>query len=217
MQITHFGHACVLLQLETPEGVPRRMVIDPGGYSSGLRELTDVDAVLVTHEHADHLDPTHVQAIRTSSPASRIYAPTAGVAILQEHDAQAIDVSHSQQLDVAGVQVDVVTGEHAQVHPDLPSCVNNGYLIAGSVLHPGDCWVEVATSVEILLLPLGGPWMKLGEAVDYVRRARPSLVIPVHEHGLAPVHQRLHIDVLRRLAPTGTEIAVPEHARPLAL
>ena len=51
MQVTHFGHSCVLLDTGAA-----RLLLDPGGFSSGFEDLTGLDAVLVTHQHPDHLD-----------------------------------------------------------------------------------------------------------------------------------------------------------------
>ena len=50
MDITKFTHACVRLDCKG-----RVLVIDPGIFSEP-QALIGADAVLVTHEHADHID-----------------------------------------------------------------------------------------------------------------------------------------------------------------
>ena len=50
-QVTHFGHSCVLLDTGAA-----RLLIDPGSFSTGFEHVTGLDAVLVTHQHPDHLD-----------------------------------------------------------------------------------------------------------------------------------------------------------------
>ena len=56
--------------------------------------------------------------------------------------------------------------------------------------------------------------MKIGESIDYVRAIAPRVVVPIHQAGLAPVHQQLHHQLLRNLAPAGTEVIIAEHAMP---
>jgi L-ascorbate metabolism protein UlaG (beta-lactamase superfamily) len=51
MNITHFGHACVLVEMD---GI--RTLIDPGAYATGFEDVVDLDLVLATHEHRDHVD-----------------------------------------------------------------------------------------------------------------------------------------------------------------
>ena len=51
MQVTHFGHACVLVELGTA-----RILIDPGEWSEGFSGLRDLDRILITHKHSDHPD-----------------------------------------------------------------------------------------------------------------------------------------------------------------
>ena len=50
MQLTHLGHACLLVETETA-----RLLIDPG-MDSSFADVRDLDAVLVTHQHPDHID-----------------------------------------------------------------------------------------------------------------------------------------------------------------
>ena len=67
MQVTHFGHSCVLLDTGTA-----RLLIDPGNFSPGFEDVTGLDAVLVTHQHPDHLDPERLPALLRGNPDARL-------------------------------------------------------------------------------------------------------------------------------------------------
>jgi L-ascorbate metabolism protein UlaG (beta-lactamase superfamily) len=54
--------------------------------------------------------------------------------------------------------------------------------------------------------------MKIQEGIDYVRAMAPRVAVPIHQAGLAPVHQELHHRLLTTLAPRGTEVVVLDHA-----
>ena len=55
MRITKFGHACVRVQ-----GDGGVVVIDPGVFTDPAA-LEGADAVLITHEHPDHVHPDHLR------------------------------------------------------------------------------------------------------------------------------------------------------------
>jgi L-ascorbate metabolism protein UlaG (beta-lactamase superfamily) len=205
MRLTHYGHACVLLEL------PQRVLIDPGAYSAGFEQLEDLHLVLVTHAHPDHLDVDRLRALVVNNPQAKVvHGPGAAAALAGLVTTVA---TPGDELAIAGVEITVTGGGvHACIHPDLPGSDNNGYLVNGAVLHPGDALHAADRQVDILLVPAGGPWMKIQEGVDYVRTMTPRVAVPIHQAGLAPVHQELHHQLLTTLAPPGTDVVVLDHA-----
>ncbi|MGW0251936.1 MBL fold metallo-hydrolase [Nocardia goodfellowii] len=213
MIITHYGHACVLLELPSRDR-PTRILIDPGSYSTDYAGLRDLDAILITHAHPDHLDVDGVTALVEHNPdAQLLHGPAAAVALAERGTSGRV-VEPGTTVSVRGIRIIVTGGTHACIHPDLPGSENNGYLIADTVFHPGDSFDLPPSTADTVLIPAGGPWMKIGEAIDYLRAAAPRVAIPIHQAGLAHAHQQMHYGLLRKLAPELTEVLVLDHATP---
>jgi len=199
MKLEILGHACA--RLTDRSGV---LVIDPGTFSSP-DALATADAVLVTHEHADHLDVDALLTALAERTHVEVWAPAAVVATLQAHGVELRRLHEAvpgTALTVLGHDVDVVGGTHAAIHPDLPRIANVGYVVDGAVLHPGDSFVDLpqGTRVRVALTPVSGPWLKLAEIVDWVRAVQPAVVVPIHDALLSPIGRG---SVLRHLGPEG--------------
>lgn len=201
MQITHYGHACLLVQTESA-----RLLIDPGAYSSGFESVRDLTAVLITHQHPDHLDTERLPALLAANPGAHLVADTASARQLAERDITARAVGPGERLELGGSVVETVGGEHAVIHPDVPVIPNVGYLVDGALLHPGDSFPVPHRPVDVLGVPTGAPWLKVSEAVDYVRAVSPRLAVPIHEAVLAM--PQMVYGLLERLKPEATTVRI---------
>lgn len=216
MRLTHYGHACVVI--EDPSGSAGRILIDPGNLAVDLDGVGDIDAVLITHEHPDHIEPAKLGGLRRANPALELYGGPGTPEALPPEERERLAVlstDGTDQATVAGWEVTATTSIHATIYPALPDIANNAYRVAGRVWHPGDAFVLPGQRVEVLLLPIGAPWLKLAEAVDYLRAVAPDLAIPIHQGGLAPAHRELHCGLLARFAPAGTELLAPQIGVPV--
>src|SRR5581483_6512680 len=86
----------------------------------------------------------------------------------------ATSVQSGQSFDAAGLAVRVFGGLHAIIHPEIPQVANNAYLIDERLYHPGDSLDVPGVPVETLFLPVSAPWLKLSEAIDFVRAVNPA-------------------------------------------
>ncbi|HEY3711366.1 MAG TPA: MBL fold metallo-hydrolase [Amycolatopsis sp.] len=183
MKLTKHTHATVVL---TKDGAT--LVLDPGAYTPESAELVGATtAVLVTHDHPDHFDAAVLNAALDAQPSLRVWAPENVVGMLGSHDGRVVAVSAGDRFEAAGFLVAVFGEHHAAVHADLPPMGNVAYLIDGNVYHPGDSYFVPDAAVGTLLVPAAGPWTKVGEGVDFVRAAKPSLAIRIHDLTLSEI------------------------------
>lgn len=178
MRITKYTHACVRIEHEG-----RVLVVDPGTWSEPAA-LTGADAVLVTHEHIDHVD-----VLRLAGLGVPVHAPAdADVPRLE-----ATRVTPGAEFTAAGFRVRAVGGRHAPVHAGRPACANLGYVIDDAVYHPGDALHVPGQPIETLMVPLQASWLKTTEAIGFVNAVAPRRAFGIHdgqinERGLSSVN-----------------------------
>jgi L-ascorbate metabolism protein UlaG (beta-lactamase superfamily) len=199
MRITKFGHACVRIQ--TDGGVA---VLDPGVYTDA-GALDGADAVLITHEHADHVHPEHLRG--TDAP---IWTIAAVARMLRERAPDVAErvtvVRPGDRLDIAGASVEVVGEKHAVIHPDYDRFDNSGYVLESggtSVYHPGDALTPPGRPVDVLLAPVSAPWLKVGEAIDFVREVAAPTSLAIHDRVYSDIGLKMVEAHMANLLPDG--------------
>ncbi|MBK6018031.1 MBL fold metallo-hydrolase [Streptomyces sp. MBT53] len=166
MRITKYTHSCVRLERDNST-----LVIDPGIWSEP-EALAGADAILVTHEHSDHVDLLRLRGLGVP-----VYAPkTARIPGLDF-----TGVVAGEEFTAAGFRVTAHGGRHARIYGDRPDCANLGYLVEADLYHPGDSLHLPDQPVETLLVPLQGSWMKTDEAIDFVRAVDPERAYGIHD------------------------------------
>ena len=177
MKLTHLGHACLLVETGSA-----RLLLDPGTMSD-FADVRDLDAVLVTHQHGDHLDTERLAALLGGNPGATLVIDPDSVGLVSGLglEVEPVVAQVGDRLDLAGTSVDVVGGLHAAVYGDVPGCTNAAYLLdGGALLHPGDSFFVPEQEVDVLAVAIDGPWLKLSEAVDYVHAVAPRVAVPIH-------------------------------------
>lgn len=176
MRITKFGHACVRIE---HDGV--RLVLDPGVFTD-REAVAGADVVLITHEHADHYDADHLRAV--DAPIVTIEAVARVIAEKAPDLSERVRVVAPGDLLDLGVPVRVMGEKHAVIHPDYPRFDNSGYLLTlgeEKVYHPGDSLLAPGEAVDVLLAPISAPWLKLSEAIDFVREVGAPRSLGIHD------------------------------------
>jgi len=204
VKLTKYEHACVVF-----EKAGESFVIDPGAFSPNAAEIiSGADAILLTHEHFDHVDEAAVNAALAARPDLRLYAPAPLAGTFGAHAGQVTTVSAGDEFKIAGFTISVHGSVHALIHADIPPVANVGFLVDETVYHPGDAYFVPDVSVDTLLLPVSGPWMKIGEAADYVRAVRPDRLVQIHEMLLSQIGLNLASMLLGDKGLTGMPLTV---------
>jgi L-ascorbate metabolism protein UlaG (beta-lactamase superfamily) len=175
MRVTKQEHACLVV-----EESGKTLVVDPGLFTTALVGLTNVVAIVITHEHADHWTDDQLNHILERSPDARIFAPVGVVAAAAGFDITVVNGGDTQE--VAPFTLRFFGEKHAVIHSSIPVVDNVGVLINDALYYPGDSFtVPEGVDVDTLAVPVGAPWMKIGEAIDYVLEVKPRRSFATHE------------------------------------
>ncbi|MDO8627477.1 MAG: MBL fold metallo-hydrolase [Candidatus Diapherotrites archaeon] len=176
MKITKLGHCCLLVKEKE-----LNILTDPGAYSTEQNSLKGIDVVLITHEHQDHCHIESVKKILTNNPNAKIITNKGVAKILENEGIEYELLEHGQNKKFKNVLIEGFGEKHAEMYHGIPLANNTGYFIAGRLFYPGDSFFNLGKQVEILALPVAGPWMKLSEAINYTKELKPKICFPVHD------------------------------------
>ena len=158
---------------------------DPGAYSTLQNEVKGIDYIFITHEHQDHFHVESLKKVLANNPEARIIT-NKGVGKLLDVEKisyELLEHGHAGEFD--GVHVEGFGEKHAVIYAAFGQVQNTGYFFQNRFFYPGDAFYNPLRPVEILALPVAGPWMKISDAVDYAKVLKPEICFPVHDAVLA--------------------------------
>jgi L-ascorbate metabolism protein UlaG (beta-lactamase superfamily) len=206
MTITKFGHCCLLLEI-----AGKRILTDPGRFSTEQNNLTNIDIILITHEHADHYHSESVAKILIGNPNAVVVTNTSVATLLESLNVRVVILDGRTEDCVQGVELAAYDGEHVEIFKDFGLVQNTGYLVAGEFFFPGDAYTIPDKPVRVLALPVAGPWCKLSEAITYALAVQPQVAIPVHDATLNEAGKAVtYPHCVRELEKIGATFLVPE-------
>ena len=179
MRLTKLEHAALVI-----EKSGRKLIVDPGSFTAPLTDASGTVAVVITHEHADHWTPEQLNRILDKAPGIPVFAPAGVAAAATGFDITVVEAG--DEVTIEPFTLRFFGKDHAVIHSSIPIVDNVGVLINDTLYYPGDSYtVPEDVDVDVLAAPAGAPWLKVGEAMDFVLAVKPKRAFPTHEMTLS--------------------------------
>lgn len=184
MKLTKFEHACFVAEIDGTS-----LVVDPGDFTTDFVQPAQVVAVVITHEHPDHLGESLLQKIVSSNPGVIVIGHPDVVSHVKMTPVR--EVKQGDTISVGPFNLEFFGGKHAVIHQDIPVIANLGVMINEKLYYPGDSFTLPEKPVEVLAIPASAPWMKISEAMDFLAAVKPKIAFPTHDAILSDVGKNL--------------------------
>lgn len=185
MRVTQHEHAALTIR-----DSGSTLIIDPGSFTSPLDDLGDLVGIVITHEHADHWTPDHLDRLRKYAPDVPIYGPEGVVQAAAGYEITVVHPGDTLALDPFALTF--FGGTHAVIHESIPVVDNVGVLVNGDFYYPGDSYaVPKGVDVKLLAAPVGAPWLKIGDAMDFVLAVKPRQAFATHDMTLSVIGRNM--------------------------
>lgn len=175
MKIKKLGHCCLVLEING-----KRVMTDPGSFSTSQKQEKNIDLIIFTHEHQDHYHLETLKEVLKNNPEAIIITNSAVGKLLNDSGINFTKIEDGQSIDFHGIQIKGFGNVHAEIYETYGQVQNTGYMIGG-LCFPGDAFEDPKMEVDMIALPITGPWMRVKDAINYAQKLKPRIVFPVHD------------------------------------
>lgn len=193
MKLTKYDHACF-----TVEKDHQMLVVDPGNFSTDYLPSNNVVGIVITHEHPDHYDPEQIAAIIDKNPEAVIIGHEDVISQVEVFKTQAVDAG--DKLKIGLFELEFFGGTHAVIHRTMPVVANLSVMINDLLYYPGDSFTLPGRAIDTLAIPAGAPWLKVGDAMDFLELVKPRFAFPTHDAVLSDIGKGLADRLLNSVA-----------------
>ena len=199
MELTKYEHACFTVEKDGTV-----IVVDPGSFTSDFVVPENVAAIIITHKHGDHLDMDLIESIVDANEGVVIIGPEDVTAKLKKFETRT--VHGGDGFAIGGIDLDFYGDDHAVIHSDIPLVQNVGVLIDDRLYFPGDSFTMPEKSVDTLALPISAPWLKIEDAIEFMKAVGARFTFPTHDAILSTTGKTVVDGMVEKFADAaGTE------------
>lgn len=176
MKIKKIGHCCLLIQTDKAT-----ILTDPGAFSVDQNSISGIDIILITHEHADHVHVQSLKQIILNNPNTKVITNSSVGKLLDEQGIIWEVLEGRDTKEYLNILIEAYDAKHEEIYEEIGQVQNTGYFINNKLFYPGDAYCEPQKEIEVLALPVAGPWCKIADAIKYALKLKPKKVFPVHD------------------------------------
>lgn len=174
MKVTRFPQSCLLLEKDG-----HKIVIDPGTHflqTHKVEELHGVEAVLYTHQHSDHYEPSIAEVL--VGWGIPLYANQSTADLIG--GSKVVVAKDGDSFSIASFEIVARELPHCLLPDGQPGPQNTGYVVDGVFFHPGDGKELEGLTVNALALPIAGPDISILDAINFAKQVHAKVAIPIH-------------------------------------
>src|SRR3989344_2460028 len=177
MKIKKLGHCCLVIETKG-----KKIMTDPGSYTINEQvKEKNIDLILITHEHEDHFHIDSLKKVLENNPKAVILTNDGVGKLLARAGIKYEVLQNKIPKDFSGIEIEPHDCKHEEIFQDFGQALNTGYFIDKRLFYPGDSFYNPGKKVEILALPVAGPWARIKDAITYALEIKPKICFPVHD------------------------------------